>query len=182
MLFVSCFILSFSAVKFIKVSINLIARKELTLLNICLWSSFIMFNFRESAWCHGWILTLDSEIPSSNSRFTISGLKPCRMLAPQPGINPASLPLQGRFLTTEPSGKSHLLLSLPIKGTEEEEGLRDAWSLYWLTRFSEPRKENGKRWNVSVLWANVTSITKYRSVNCQLYYDHFSSLECGTVR
>ena len=58
--------------------------------------------------------------------LAVPGLKPCRMLAPQPGINPASLPLQGRFLTTEPSGKSHLLLSLPIKGTEEEEGLRDA--------------------------------------------------------
>ena len=115
--------------------------------------------------------------------LAVPGLKPCGMLAPQPGINLASLPLQGRFLTTEPSGKSHLLLSLPIKGTEEEEGLGDAWSLYWLTRFSEPRKENRKRWNVSVLWASViTSITKYRSVSCQLYNDHFSCLECGTVR
>ena len=38
--------------------------------------------------------------------LTVSGLKPCGLLAPQLGIKPASLAFQGRFLTTAPSGRS----------------------------------------------------------------------------
>ena len=36
----------------------------------------------------------------------------CGILVPRPGIEPASLPLEGRFFTTGPTGKSPLLLFL----------------------------------------------------------------------
>ena len=38
----------------------------------------------------------------------------CRILAPQPGIEPTLHVLEGEGLTTEPPGKSHLLLNSDV--------------------------------------------------------------------
>ena len=55
--------------------------------------------------------------------FWFFGREACGILAPQPGIEPAPPALQGKVLTTGPSGKSHLpflfdsflaLLTLPF--------------------------------------------------------------------
>ena len=55
--------------------------------------------------------SLSQGIPSRGSRVSgLSCFEACGILVPQPGIEPVSPALPGRFLTTGPPGKS------PVKG------------------------------------------------------------------
>ena len=52
-------------------------------------------------------MSLSQGIPSCGSRASrLSCFKACGILVPQPGIEPVSPALPGRFLTTGPPGKS----------------------------------------------------------------------------